>query len=129
ITVHLQSLRPIAAAAVSLKAKPLCARLFLVGVQELLADTRRFARPIAKIVELRPSYVALALHLDAGDKGRIGLKRSFHAFAARYLAHDKRRIEPAIALGDHHTFVRLHALAFAFDDIHVDDDRVTGRKR
>ena len=104
------------------------ALLFLVHVGELFANPRRLAGAIAQVVELGAAHVALALHLDAGDQRRIGLERALDAFAARDLAHDERRVEAAIALGDHDALVGLHALALAFDDAHVDDDGVARRE-
>src|SRR6185369_9648820 len=57
-----------------------------------------------------------------------GLERTLHALAARNLAHGEGRVEAAVALPDDHAFVRLHALALAFDDAHVDDDGVARRE-
>jgi hypothetical protein len=103
-------------------------RLLVLTMGELLANTRRFARAIAQVVELGAAHVALALDFDARDQRRVGLERSLDAFAARDLAHDERRIEAAVALGDDHAFVGLHALALAFDDVDVDDHGVARRE-
>src|SRR6185369_12011986 len=40
----------------------------------------------------------------------------------------KRGVEAAVALGDDHALVSLYALALAFDDGHVDDDRIARRE-
>src|SRR5690606_12725013 len=86
---------------------------------QLLADARRLAGTPAQVVELRAPHVALALQFDRGDQRRVRLERALDAFAAADLAHDERRVEAAVALRDHHALVGLHALAFAFDDVHV----------
>src|SRR5205085_1047866 len=41
-----------------------------------------------------------------------------------YLAHRKRGVEPAIALGDDDAFISLDAFALAFDDAYADDDGI-----
>src|SRR5512143_857965 len=99
-----------------------------MDVRELLPDPRRLARARTQVVELRAADVALALDLDRGDQRRIRLERPLHTFAARDLAHDERRVEAAVALGDHDALVGLDALALAFDDAHVDDHGVAGRE-
>src|SRR5438067_5772940 len=93
---------------------------------ELLADARGLAREPAQVIELRAPHLALALHLDRGERRRIRLERALHALAARDLAHDERGVEAAVALGDHHAFVRLLALLVALDDDDLDDDGVAG---
>ena len=98
-------------------------RLAAVARRELFADARRLAGAVAQVVELGAAHVAVALHFDRRDQRRIGLERALHAFAAGDLAHGERRVEAAVALGDHHAFVGLHALALAFDDVDVDDRR------
>src|SRR5947209_5312914 len=103
------------------------ARLFGFGRlagRQLLTDPRRLSGALAKVIKLCAADVALALHLDRGDQRRIGLKRPLDAFAARYLAHRKRGVEPAIALGDDDAFISLDAFALAFDDAYADDDGI-----
>src|SRR5256885_8538036 len=46
------------------------------------------------------------------------------AFAAGNLANEERRVQPAIAPGDHDAFVGLNTLARALDHVDVNDDRV-----
>src|SRR2546421_3857134 len=104
----------------------LCRTLF--GRSGALADARRLARACAQVVELRAAHIALALHLDRGDERRVGLESALDAFARGDLAHDERRVETAVALGDHHAFECLHALALAFDHVHVDDHGVARRE-
>src|SRR5207249_7662805 len=102
--------------------------LVLARVGKLLANARGLSRPVAEVVELGAAHVAFALDLDRGEQRRIGLESTLDAFAARNLAHDERRVEPAIALRDDHALVGLHALALAFDDAHVDDDGISRSK-
>src|SRR5689334_4969796 len=97
-----------------------------LAYRQLFANSRRFARTAAQIVKFRPAHVAPALHLDRRDQRRVRLERALDTLAARDLAHGECRIEAAIALGDHHALVRLHAPALTFDDIDVDDHRVAG---
>src|SRR3972149_11653338 len=54
------------------------------------------------------------------------LESAFDALAGGDLAHDERGIEPAVALGDHHAFVGLDALAVALDHVDVHHHRVAG---
>src|SRR3546814_9532546 len=42
------------------------------------------------------------------------------AFAVRNLAHGERRVHAAVGAGNAHAFIGLHALAAAFDHLHVD---------
>src|SRR5688572_1367150 len=93
---------------------------------DALADARRLARALAQVVELRAPHFALALDLDRGDQRRVGLEGALDALARRDLAHDERRVQAAVALGDHHALERLHALPLALDHVHVDDHRVAG---
>ena len=83
-----------------------------------------FSGALAQIIELGTTYVALALDLDARDQRRVRLKCAFDTLAAGNLAHHKRRIQTAIALGDYHSLERLHALAFAFYNADADDDGI-----
>ena len=48
---------------------------------ELLANTRRFTRTLAKVIKLRAADVAAALQFHARDERRVGLERPFHPFA------------------------------------------------
>src|SRR5688572_7131475 len=95
---------------------------------DALTDARRLARALAQVIELRAPHLALALDLDRGDQRRVGLERALHAFAGGHLAHDERRVEAAVALGDDHAFERLHALPLALDHVDADDHGVAGRK-
>src|SRR5688572_7809850 len=49
---------------------------------QLLADARLLAGQATQVVQLGAAHVALALDLDRGDRGRIGLERTLHALAA-----------------------------------------------
>src|SRR5579875_3459683 len=91
---------------------------------QLFLDSRRLARTLAQVVQLRATDVTATLHDDAREQRRVGLERTLDAFARRNLADDEVRVQATIALCDHHAFVSLHALARTFDDVHVDDDRV-----
>src|SRR5947208_1171937 len=73
----------------------------------------------AQLIELDAANVALARHLDRGNQRRVGLERALDALARRYLAHDERGIQSAVALGDHHAFERLQPLSLALDDVDV----------
>src|SRR5439155_7067478 len=95
-----------------------------VVMRELLANARRLSGALAQIIEFGTTYVALALDLDARDQRRVRLKCAFDTLAAGNLAHHKRRIQTAIALGDYHSLERLHALAFAFYNADADDDGI-----
>src|SRR5690606_9185757 len=98
------------------------------GRADALADARGLAGALAQVVELGAAHLALALDLDRGDERRVGLERALHALARGDLAHDERRVEAAVALGDHHALEGLRAPALALDHVHVDDDRVAGRE-
>src|SRR2546426_695501 len=92
---------------------------FALGAAGLLANASRLARARAQVIELGAAHVALALHLDRGDERRVGLERALDAFTRRYLAHDERGIQSAVALGDHHAFERLQPLSLALDDVDI----------
>jgi hypothetical protein len=94
--------------------------------RKLLFDPRRLAGTIAQVIQLGAADVATTLDFDAGDQRRIGLEGTLDALAGRDLAHDEIRVEAAIALGNHHAFERLDALAITFDHIHIDDHGIAG---
>ena len=48
------------------------------------------------------------------------------SFTVRKISHGERGVDAAVALGNDDAFVRLHALAVAFLDLHFDDDGVAG---
>src|SRR6266480_1083662 len=98
---------------------PLLLLRFAFRGASFLADARRLAGARAQVIELGAAHIALALHLDRGDQRRVGLERALDAFTRRYLAHDERGIQSAVALGDHHAFERLHALSLALDDVDI----------
>lgn len=91
---------------------------------ELLFDTSRFARALAKIVELGASNFAAALDLNVGDRWTEGLKNTFYSFAIRDLPYGKRRIEAAVALGDNDPLKGLKSLALPLLDLNLNNDGV-----
>src|SRR5258706_537668 len=101
---------------------------FAIDAFQLLANARLLAGEAAQVIELGAAHVAFALHLDGGERRRVGLERSLHALAARDLAHDEIGVEAAVALGDHHAFVGLLALLVALDHRDLHDDRVARRE-
>ena len=70
----------------------------------------------------------MALHFNAGNRRGVELERTFHAFTRGDLANDEGGVETAVATGDHDAFKGLDALARAFHDVDVHDDRVAGAK-
>ncbi len=73
-------------------------------------------------------YEPICPNDHAGSRAWRGaqLKRTLDAFTVGNLAHDERAVEALVALGDHHAFVSLNALALAFNDVDVDDDGIAG---
>src|SRR2546426_3535620 len=102
--------------------------LLALAVRELFADARGFPRAATQIVELGAAHVALAFDFDASDEWRVRLKSTLDAFAAGDFAHDERRVEATVALGDNHTLVRLYPLTLAFHHVDVDNYRVAWRE-
>src|SRR5256885_15626801 len=84
----------------------------------------RLAAALAQVVQLGTTHITATLDFDAGDQGRVGLERTLHAFTAGDLAHGEAAVQATVALGDHHAFVSLHALAAAFDHVHAHDDEI-----
>src|SRR5438477_5251017 len=93
---------------------------------DLLVDARGLAGQIAQVVELGAPYRTAPLHADFADRGTVGLEHALHALAVRDLAHRERRIQTAILLGDHHTFVGLNALAITLHDLDLHDHGIAG---
>ena len=56
------------------------------------------------------------------------MEGTLDAFATGNLAHDEAAVEAAIALGNHHAFVSLHALAGTFDHADAHNDCVARRE-
>src|SRR5438105_2063027 len=77
---------------------------------ELFLDPSRLARTLAQVVQLGAADVAAALDFDRREQRAVHLEGALHAFAAADLAHDEAGVQPAVALGDHHAFIGLHAL-------------------
>ena len=92
---------------------------------QLFLDTRRLAAAATQVVQLGAAHVTTALDFDFGDQWTVDLEGTLDAFAIGDLANDETRIEAAIALGNHHTFKSLHALAGTFNHINADNDSVT----
>ena len=92
---------------------------------QFFLDTCRLAATVPEVVQLGTAHVTAALDFDAGDQRGVGLERTFHAFAAGDLAHDKAAVQATVTLGDNHAFVSLHALACTFNHVHAHDDGVT----
>src|SRR3990172_9738011 len=96
---------------------------------DLLANTRRLAGQITKIIKLRSPHVALAIDLDPGDGRAVQREHAFHALAVGGLAHRERGVVAAVAARDHHALEGLEAFAFAFLHLHVHGDGIARRKR
>src|SRR5690606_34492061 len=90
---------------------------------QLLLDARGLARQFAQVIELRPAHIATALHLDAVDRGTVGLEYALDALAVGHLANGKGGVETPVTLGDHHAFKGLKTLAVAFFHLDLHDDR------
>src|ERR1700722_5421839 len=91
---------------------------------ELLFDPRGLARQVAQVVQLRATHAATTLDRDLADRRAVGLEHALDALAVRDLAHGERRVQSTVADGDDDAFVRLDALAIAFDDLHLHDHGV-----
>src|SRR5690606_21010407 len=102
-------------------ARRLSLRKRRTSASELLCDSRGLARQVAQVIELGAAHVAATLHLDPRDRRAVGLEHALHTLAMADLAHGERGVEAAIADRDHHTLVGLHALAVAFDHLHLHD--------
>src|SRR5215470_9014323 len=89
------------------------------GASDLLFDPRRLAGEIAQVVELRPPHAAAAFHGDIADRGAVGLEDALDALAVGDLAHREGGVEAAVALGDDHALVGLHALAVPLHHLHL----------
>src|SRR5574337_1032164 len=96
--------------------------------RQLFLDAGRLAAAAAQVVQLGAAHVAAALDLDAGDQRAVGLERALHTLATGDLAHGERAVQAAVALGDHHAFIGLQALAVALDHVDADDHGVAGRE-
>src|ERR1700733_10280632 len=93
---------------------------------DLFLDARGLAGQVAQVVELGAAHAAAALDGDVADGRAVGLEHALHTLAVRDLAHGEGGVQPAIAPGDHHTLVGLHALAVAFDHLHLHHHGVAG---
>src|SRR5580700_4528773 len=93
---------------------------------DLFLDARGLAGQVAQVIELRAAHAAAPLDGDVADGRAVGLEHALHTLAVRDLAHGEGGVQPAIAPGDHHTLVGLHALAVAFDHLHLHHHGVAG---
>src|SRR4051794_19938884 len=93
-----------------------------------LADTRALAAQLAQVVELGATDVALANQLNAVDAGAVEREYALDAFAVADLADGEAGVHAGVPAGDANALIGLDALARAFDDLHVDAQRITGRK-
>src|SRR5262249_53017287 len=91
---------------------------------EVFLDARLLAFEAAQVIELRAAHLAVTLDDDRVDRRAVRLEHALDARAVRDLAHRECRVEARVLARDHDAFVRLHALAVAFLDLDVDDDRV-----
>src|SRR6201991_826733 len=97
-----------------------------LGVLGLLDDARRLAAQVAQIIELRAADLAAAYDLDRVDHRRHHGEHAFHAFTVGNLAHREALVEPGAGAADADAFIGLHAGAFAFDHLDVDDHGIAG---
>src|SRR5690606_34343421 len=73
-------------------------------------DARLAAGEFAQVVQLGTAHVSTTLHLDVGDGRAVGLEHALHALAVRVAAHGERRMQAAVALGDHYALEGLQPL-------------------
>src|SRR5258708_30434768 len=95
-------------------------------MSDLFLDARGLAGEVAQVVELGAAHVAAALHGNLADRGAVGLEHALDALAVGDLAHREGGVQSAVAAGDYHPFVGLHALAVALDHLHLHDHGVSG---
>src|SRR3984885_6114723 len=93
---------------------------------DLFLDARGLAGQVAQVVELGAAHAAAALDGDVADGRAVGLENALHTLPLRGLAHGEGGVQPAIAPGDNPTLVGLHALAVAFDHLHLHHHGVAG---
>src|SRR6185503_3718784 len=95
----------------------------------LLADARRLAGEVAKVVELRAANAAAANHRHFGQHGAVHREDALHPNAVRDLPHRERLAHAGAATRDAHALERLNALLFAFLHAHVHAKGVTRTER
>src|SRR5471032_1760693 len=93
-------------------------------VRQFFLDTCRFTGTLTQVVQFSATYVTAAFHFDRSDQRGVQLEGTLDAFAGRDLANDEVRVQAAVTTRDDDAFVRLGALARAFDDVDVDDDGI-----
>src|SRR4029079_10402510 len=68
----------------------------------LFLQTRRLAREIPQVVELRAAHRSPLHHLDLGDPGRVQRERPLDAHPVGDASHGEGGRGPPTALPDHH---------------------------
>src|ERR1700733_13132654 len=96
---------------------------------DLLFDTRGLASQVAQVVQLGAPHTAAALDRDLGDARAVDRESALDALAVRNLAYRERGVETSIAARDDDAFIRLDALAIAFDHLDLHHDRIAGLER
>src|ERR1700688_5066931 len=96
---------------------------------DLLFDARGLAGQIAQVVQLRAPHTAAALDRNLGDARAVDRESALDALAVRNLAYRERGVETSIAARDDDAFIRLNALAIAFDHLDLHHDRIAGLER
>src|SRR5690606_11466258 len=86
------------------------------------------AAATAQVIELRAPHVAAPHQLDRLDQRAVQREHALDAFAVGNFPNRERRVHAGIAAGDAHALECLQTLAVAFDDAHLDAQRVAGRK-
>src|SRR5215510_558459 len=94
----------------------------------LFGDARGLAAASAQVIELRPAHVAAADELDRDQARRMQREHALHAFAVADLAHGEGGVDAGVLARDDDAFEGLHALAVAFDHLHVDLHGVARRE-
>src|SRR4249919_1618002 len=91
---------------------------------QVFLDARLLALQFAQVIQLARTHVTATLDRHRVDDRAVRLEHALDAEAVRDLAHGEGGVDAGVLLGDDHAFVGLHALAIAFLDLDVDDDRV-----
>src|SRR5713101_2906217 len=95
--------------------------------EALLLQTRRLAREIPQVVELRAPHGGPLHHLDLVDPRGVQRERPLHAHPVGDAPHGERGADSVAALADHHALEDLDPLLLALDHLDRYADRVAGR--
>ena len=98
--------------------------VFLLDGNALLLDTGSLTRELAQIVQLGATHLAVLVHLDAVNVGRLQGEDTLHAHGTRHLTNGETLLLTMTADLDDHATIELNTLLSTLDNFVTNSNSV-----